>query len=353
MKLKLVILVFALNIINLFSQDVPLYIGTFTNEDSKGIYHTTFNTETGQLGTIELAIAIDDPSFLAYSPNRKQLYSAHKNGFISSYNVEENGQLSLLTRVKSEGKGACHIAVNETGDKAISSNYGGGTSALLPIANDGSLLQASQVFNKNSENKKSRAHSAFFYKDELYVAYLGKNAVSQYKLAPNSDTYELSSKAIVDVSGNPGPRHFTFTKDGNYVYIINELGCSISAGKRTSNGFDLIETVSTLPKDFKDKNSCADIHLSEDEQFLYGSNRGENTIAVFKRNAKTGSIKRIQNMSVHGDWPRNFTLDPSGNFLLVANQKSNNISVFKVNTSTGKLSFLYDVKTPTPVCLLF
>lgn len=352
MKIKYLIFTLLISNLQLIAQETSLYIGTFTNENSQGIYHTTFNTQTGQLGPIELAIAIDNPSFLAYSPNKKYVYSAHKNGFVSSYKIEDNNKLTLLTRVKSEGKGACHIAINTTGNKAAVSNYGGGTSAILPINFDGTLAEASQVLNKNLENKTARAHAAFFYENELYVAYLGKNAVSQYKLQKN-DTYKLTNNAIVGVNGNPGPRHFKFTKNGQFVYIINELAGSITVAKRTKKGFKLIETVSTLPKDFNGKNACADIHLSKDERFLYGSNRGENTIAIFERNQKNGKIKRIENVSVHGNWPRNFTIDPSGNYLLVANQNSNNISVFKINTTNGHLNFLYDVKTPTPVCLLF
>ena len=143
------------------------------------------------------------------------------------------------------------------------------------------------------------------------------------------------------------------SQDGNYVYIINEYGGSITSTKRTDTGFEQIDYDSTLEENYKGENKCADIHLSKDERFLYGSNRGENSIAVFKRNLDTGTLDKIQNMTVHGDWPRNFALDPSGKFLLVANQKSNNISVFSVDKNTGELSFLNTTETPSPVCLLF
>lgn len=351
MKFKVLIIAIVFSLIKGMAQEVPLYIGTFTNGDSQGIYHTSFNTETGKLSPISLAMTIDDPGFLAYSPDKKYLYSANSTGFASSYKINEDGSLSLLTRVNAHGKSACHIAVNKEGNKAVVSTYGGGTAPIFPINKDGSLAPASQVFDHNAENEKARAHSAQFFQDDLFVADLGRNALYQYKL--KNDGYELKSEAIVPMKGNPGPRHFALSKNGEFIYVINEYGGSITSVQRTDSGFKTIDHDSTLDENYKDYNSCADIHLSSDERFLYGSNRGENSIAVFKRNIKTGTIDKVQNMSVHGDWPRNFTLDPSGKFLLVANQKSNNISVFSINKDTGKLSFLYDVEAPTPVCLLF
>ena len=142
-------------------------------------------------------------------------------------------------------------------------------------------------------------------------------------------------------------------KIGDYIYIINEYGGSVTSVKRTETGFEQIDYDSTLDENYKGRNSCADIHLSKDERFLYGSNRGENSIVVFKRNKLDGTIEKIQTAPVHGDWPRNFTIDPTGKFVLVANQKSNNISVFSIDLASGILTFLHDVKLPSPVCLLF
>lgn len=353
MKLKLLFFVSIFMFLNSKAQNIPLYIGTSTNGDSEGIYKIQFNTETGELSDQTLAINIDNPSFLSYSPDRKYLYSTNgtDSGFLSSYKINKNGSLTLLTRVSSQGKGPCHIAVNKSGNKAVISNYGGGTVSIYPINEDGSLSEASQVFDHNSESEKSHAHSAQFFNDDLYVADLGRNALYQYKLEDNN--YKVESSAIVKTEGNPGPRHFSVSATGKFIYIINEYGSSITSVKKTDNGFEKIDEDSTLNENYEGNNSCADIHLSKNEHFLYGSNRGENTIAVFKRNLKTGTLNKIQTMSVHGDWPRNFTLDPTGKFLLVANKKSNNISVFNINNSTGKLSFLHDIKTPAPICLLF
>lgn len=353
MKLKFLFLAITGLFLNSNAQTSTLYVGTYTNADSKGIYQLEFNTETGELKNQEIAINIDNPSFLAYSPDRQFLYSTNgsESGFLSSYKINEDGTLLLLTRVSSNGKGPCHIAVNETGNTAVVSNYGAGTVSIYPINKDGSLSEASQVFDHNSKKEKSHAHSAKFFKDEIFVADLGRNAIYHYKI--KGDQYKIMSSSIVKMKGNPGPRHFVISEDGAFIYVINEYGGSITSIKKTKKGFKEIDFDSTLDENYKGDNKCADIHLSKDERFLYGSNRGENSIAVFKRNTKKGTIDKIQNISVHGDWPRNFTLDPSGKFLLVANKKSNNISVFKIDQKSGKLSFLHTIDSPTPVCLLF
>ena len=336
-----------------YSQNAQLYIGTYTKGNSKGIYKVNFNTETGQLSDLQLAIPIDNPSFLTYSPDRKFLYSTNgsESGFISSYKIKDDGSLVLLTRISSMGKGPCHISINKLGTTICVSNYVGGTIALYPINKDGSLAEATQVFNHNSKERESHAHSALFFNDELFVADLGRNAMYQYILENGS--YKLKSEAIVKTEGNPGPRHFKLTKDGKFIYLINEYGATITTIKRTKKGFKQIDKDNTLEPGFTEFNKCADIHLTKDERFVYGSNRGENTIAVFERNIKNGKLDKIQSMSVHGDWPRNFSLDPTGKFLLVANMRTENIAVFSIDKNAGTLKYLHDFKVPEPVCLIF
>lgn len=339
--------------LNCEKQTTTLYVGTYTNGDSNGIYQFEFNSETGALTNKQLATTSENPSYITSSPDKKYIYAVNEteNGAVSAFKVEPNKTLSFINKVSSNGANPCHIAINQDGDKAIVSNYTGGTFSLYTIKNDGALNEAFQVLDHTTDSLVSHAHSAQFFDDDLYTSNLGLNAVFNYRLTHNK--YELISPSIVELADNSGPRHFSLTKDGKFIYIINELSSTITAARKTENGFEQIETVSTLDSNFQDDSYCADIHLSEDEQFLYGSNRGENSIVVFKRNIESGALKKIQNISVNGDWPRNFSLDPSGKFLLVANQKSNNISVFKVNKTNGELSFLHDVELPSPVCLLF
>lgn len=353
MQNKFIILVFSLVTLITNAQITPLYIGTYTKGDSEGIYKIDFNLKTGALTNRQLAIATENPSFIAFAPNKKYMYAVSESdgGSVSSFLIQKDGSLTFLNKVSSNGKGPCHIAIDKKGAKAVVSNYGGGSAAIYTISKDGTLNDASQVFEYSTKDRASHAHSAQFFKDALYIADLGINAVYQYTFKNNA--YQLTTPSIFKTTENPGPRHFAITKNGKHIYIINEYGSSITAVKKTNAGFEQIDYDTTLEEGYTGKNSCADIHLSKNEAFLYGSNRGENTIAVFKRNKKTGTIDKIQTMPVNGDWPRNFTLDPTGKFLLVANQKSENISVFSIEKKTGKLTFLHDVKAPTPVCLLF
>jgi 6-phosphogluconolactonase len=334
------------------AQTMPLYVGTYTDGNSEGIYRLQFNLKTGKLSNLQFAASSENPSYIAYSRNKRHLYAVNESsGTVSSFKVQENGLLKLLNKVSSNGDWPCHISLNKLSNRAVVSNYGGGSTSIYNISRDGKLNEASQIFEYNTTDKKSHAHSAQFFNDELFVSDLGMNAVYQYKL--KNDTYKLISPTIIKMDGNPGPRHFALTRNGQFIYIINEYGSSVTSVKKTENGFEQIDYDSTLDEKYKGDNSCADIHLSKNELYLYGSNRGENSIVVFKRNKLDGTIEKIQTVSVHGDWPRNFTLDPSGKFLLVANKKSDNISVFKIDLKTGMLSFLNSVSAPTPVCLLF
>ncbi|WP_034041843.1 lactonase family protein [Wocania ichthyoenteri] len=356
MRLYFSIFLIALTLFNCKSESnllSTLYIGTYTDGDSKGIYQFQFNSETGALTEKQLATTSVNPSFITYSADKNYMYAVNEteNGTVSAFKVETDKTLTFINKASTHGEHPCHIAINEQGNKAVVSNYTGGNFSLHTIKDDGALNEAFQVLEHKTDSIVSHAHSAQFFKTDLYATDLGLNAVFNYRLS--NQTYKLISPSIVDLENESGPRHFSLTNDGKYIYIINELSSTITSAKKTENGFEFIETISTLDDDFNDASYCADIHLSKDEQFLYGSNRGENSIVVFKRDVTSGKLNKIQNISVHGDWPRNFTIDPTGKFLLVANQKSNNISVFTIDETSGKLSFLNAVEFPSPVCLLF
>ena len=342
------------------AQNVPLYVGTYTDGTSKGIYYYDFNTKTGKLTNKKLAVEAINPSFLTFSSNKKFLYAVsevdnfnnEKSGFVNAYSITKNGSLQFINNVSTNGAHPCHIQLNNYNTKAAVSNYTGGTISIHAIGDDGSINTANQVINHNTTAQQSHAHSAKFYKNKLFIADLGRNILAEYtQQKENADNYLL--KTNYPIKNNSGPRHFEISKKGKYIYVINELSSTITVLKKENNNYTSLQNVSTLDADFKGESFCADIHLSKNEQFLYGSNRGENSIVVFKRNKKNGTIQKIQTISTHGDWPRNFTLAPKGNFLLVANQKSNNISVYNINKATGMLTFSHDINTPSPVCLLF
>ncbi len=355
MNFKLFFLCLMVSLFYCKAQNIPLYIGTYTDGSSKGIYQAKFNSQTGELSNFQLAAETQDPSYIAYSPNKKFIYAVGEGGTgtVSAFKVKENETLEFLNTVPSNGGAPCHISINPAGDKAVVSNYVGGNVSLYEIKADGTLKPAFQVFEYNTKDKASHAHSAQFFNSSLFVSDLGMDAIYLYTLNNDNKTYDLVSSSSVSIQEKAGPRHFVITKDGQFIYNINEYASTVTASKKEISGFFLIDNYSTLSKDYKKANSCADIHLSKNENFLYGSNRGENTIVVFKRNSVDGTLTQIQNIDVEGEWPRNFTIDPTGKFLLVANQHSNNISIFKINPESGILSYLSSAKTPSPVCLLF
>jgi len=334
------------------AQDIPMYVGSYTDEGSEGIYSYDFNIETGKLTNKKLAIEAINPSFITYSSNKKFMYAVSESdqgSKVLAYSVNKNGLLNLINEVSSNGKGPCHVQLNEDSNKAVVSNYGGGSFSIYSVEKNGALKNAFQVVDNNTAEIKAHAHSAKFYKNELFIADLGRDFLSHY--VEKEDKYILKENYIM--APKAGPRHFEITKNGEFVYVINELNATVTVLKRGTEKFTEIQSITTLSNDFAEFNACADIHLSKDEQFLYGSNRGENTIVVYKRNSENGMLERIQSISVEGNWPRNFTISPNGKFLLVANQRSNNISVYKVNTELGKLTFLHSVEASKPVCLLF
>ena len=359
MKRNVYYLCLVISLLSCTTKNVSLYVGTYTDGKSEGIYQLQFNQDTGELSTMKLAAKVENPSFLAYSPNKKYLYAVSEttnfkgtqSGFVSAYKVQENGQLQFLNKVSSEGAHPCHISIDLTGKKAVVSNYTGGTVAIYQILANGSLSEAIQVLDHNTENETSHAHSSQFLKDRLYVSDLGRNSVYEYRYV--QDKYELVTPSIVNMTDNSGPRHFTISEKGDFMYIINEYSNTVTSAVKTNEKFQLLTHNTTLDDKFKGESYCADIHLSKNEQFLYGSNRGENSIVVFERNLTNGSLQKIQTISVNGDWPRSFTLSPNGKFLIVANQKSKNISVYRINETTGMLTFLHSIDVPIPVYLLF
>ena len=340
------------------SETIPLYVGTYTSGDSEGIYTLPFNQTTGEVGEAVLVAKTVNPSYMVFSPDKKYLYAVgetnefkNKNtGLVKAFKVMENGELVLINSVDSGGAHPCHVAINPEGTQVAVSNYSGGTISIFNISENGALEEAVQVFDHNTTTEKSHVHSAAFINNDLFVADLGRNSIFQYN--KNQGLYKLKSSSVVPFEPNSGPRHFTFTKDHDFLYVINEYANSVSSSKFENGEFDFIAHTSTLDNN-QAESFCADIHLSPSGNHLYGSNRGENSIVVFDRNTENGELSKTQSISVEGDWPRNFTLSPNGKFLLVANQKSENISVFSVDEKSGKLTFEHSFKLPIPVCLIF
>ncbi|RKR14655.1 6-phosphogluconolactonase [Maribacter vaceletii] len=337
-----------------------LFVGTFSENGSEGLYSYSFNSKTGELNNKKLEAEIKDPSFLTLSDNKKYLYVIKRTeefkdskGAIIAYKIKEDG-IEEINTVGTGGGYPCHVGVSKEGNFLAASCYSDGSLSIYKVAEDGSLKSNPQYINHKilDSIKKAKAHASIFTPDGLFTADLGLDAVKRYTY--NGKKFVPGKQASLNFPDGAGPRHFKFSKDKKFLYVINELNSTITVlNKNEDAEYTAIETKSTLDKAFKDKNSCADIHLSKDGNYLYGSNRGENTIVIFKIDKETGKLTLVGRESVHGDWPRNFVIDPSNTFLLVANQKTNNISVFKRNIKNGTLSFLQEIKNPSPVCLEF
>jgi 6-phosphogluconolactonase len=345
-------------------QTRSFYVGTYTDGSSKGIYRYSLQAN-GTMKQTGLAAASSNPSFLATSSNGRYLLAVNENGddsggggTVSLFSVSGES-LNFLEQQSSGGKWPCHIAINDQGF-VLAANYGSGNVSLLKLDASGKLqgpLDMLQHTGKGSHPRQDEphAHSTWFAPDGMIITVdLGTNQLWFTSLDRESNKLVPATPATLDMPPASGPRHLAFHPNGSWLYVINELSSSVSqVTKNSTGGYELGSTVSTLPASYTDESYCADIHVSADGKFLYASNRGHNSIAMFSIHPQDGSLTLIGHESVRGDWPRNFTLSPNEDFLLVANQRSNNIVSFKRDPSTGTLQFAGEIEAPSPVCLLF
>ena len=358
-----------------FAQNIPgknilhFYVGTYTDSGSEGIYRFGLDTQSGKLHSNGLAVLSENPSYLAMSKDGKNLLAVRETkdesnqsqGYIELFKIDDTGNLTSVNKVTSGGAHPCHVAVNEDG-LVLASNYTGGNVALMRIEPTGELsevLSADQHTGHGpvaDRQEKPHVHSAIFEpkRKRIFVADLGIDQVKVYTIDKATFTLKPNKYPEIKLPPGSGPRHMAIHPNGKLLFIANELGCNVSVVQLLDNGaFKIMETVSTLPVDFAKPNSCADVHLSPEGNFLYVSNRGMNSIAIFSVNEKELKIKLIGHEDTKGEMPRNFTLTPQGDFLLVANQTTNNIVAFRRNAETGLLTYTDQINAFKPVCLLF
>ncbi len=344
------------------------YVGTFTNGKSKGIYLCELDKESGKIVLKQTFAGIDNPSFLKVSPDKKFLYVVGRapnkiessGGYVQAYAIGKNNQIRFLNKQISHGADPCHIDVSPDGKLVAIANYSGGNLALYPVDMNGYLQKASSIINNrgSSVNKdrqtKPHAHSIKFSpkNNMVFSADLGTDQLDIFKLENNQ--LKKYDQKFVKMDPGAGPRHFTFYEKGDFIFVINELNSTISTVKQKDENWEIIQTVSTLPSSYEGVSYCADIHVSPDGNYLYGSNRGHNSIAVFRIDKESKELIPIGFVPTEGDWPRNFSLTPDGDLMLVANQNSGNITVFKIDRSTGIPAFTgEEIKLPSPVCIEF
>ncbi len=347
-------------------KQVFVYVGTYTRQASEGIYVFHFDPATGRLDSLGVMKGVENPSFVAIHPNQQYLYAVNElgggGGAISAFAIApETGMLTPLNQQPSHGDAACHVNV-DAGAYVYVANYSSGTAAMYPIQADGSLGAASDVVQHEGAGPNARrqqgphAHSINLSPDYhfAFVADLGIDKLMIYDLI--AEPGKLTPHGYAQVSGGSGPRHFTFHPNGQYAYLINEMGNTIIAFAYDADAGVLreLQTVPTLPADFEGKSTTADIHVAPSGKFVYGSNRGHDSIVIYAVDAATGALSYVGHAATLGRTPRNFALDPSGEFLLAANQDSDNIVVFRINTETGHLTPTgYEVEVSMPVCVKF
>ena len=350
-----------------------VYIGTYTRESSKGIYAYRFHPADGKLTPIGLVAETANPSFLAIHPNGRSLYAVNevdtlngeKAGGVSAFRIDpRNGKLIFLNTVSSKGAGPCHLLVDKTGKNLLVANYGSGSVASLPLKDDGSLSEASAfVQHKGSSVDKQRqegphAHSVNLSADNrfLIVTDLGLDQALVYRFNAAKGSLTPNDPPFAKLNPGAGPRHFAFDPKDKHAYVINEIQSSVTAFSydRGHGALHELQTVSTLPQDFSGQNSTAEIAVDRKGKFLYGSNRGHNSIAVFAIDPVKGTLTPVDHTPTQGKVPRNFAIDPTGAYLFAANQNSGNVVLFRIDPNTGRLTPTGEkMEVSSPVCVVF
>ncbi|HEX6047416.1 MAG TPA: lactonase family protein [Pyrinomonadaceae bacterium] len=352
------------------SRELTLYIGTYTSSTSEGIYVYRMNSDTGELKMFS-SIKSENPSFLAldrsgrflYAVNELKEFAGQASGAVSSYAIDAAGKLKFLNQQPTLGADPCHLTVDRRRRSLLVANYTGGNVTLLPIKRDGSLDQVADRKQHEGSGPKQQqngphAHCIILDASERHAlaADLGIDKVMIYRFNPALHELQPATQPSVSLKAGAGPRHLALHPNGRHLYVINELDSTLTTlnYNPTAGTLTIVDTVSTLPAGFADVSYCADVHVSPSGKFLYGSNRGHNSIVVFALDPRTGKPTLVEHVSTEGKWPRNFVIDPAGKFLLVANQHTDNVVVFKIDPRNGRLKPSgQTASVPIPVCLKF
>ena len=361
-----------------------VFVGTYTTKtESKGIYRYEFDADTGKLTTNGIAAETRDPSWVVAHPSGKYLYAANEAGkasTVSAFAVDaKSGKLTLLNQIPSLGEDPCYLSFDKGGKYLLVANYSSGTIAIFPILADGrlgehtALVEDHGVTGPNKERQEAphahwietTAHNHF-----VYVADLGLDRVLIYKFDATKGSLTpgepLTSKADPDKGAPPdpfsatlnagaGPRHVAFGPDGKVMYVLGELQSTVTVfANDAQETYRSVQQISTLPKEFAGRNDAAEIAVHPSGKFLYTSNRGHDSIAIFAIDPAKGTLTIVAHVLTGGKEPRHFAIDPGGKYLLAENQLSNNIVVFRIGAATGGLTPTGQVvEVPSPVDLVF
>lgn len=350
-----------------------VYVGTYTDKDSKGIYAFRFDPKSGESEPIGSAAVTQNPSFLAADPKNNFLYAVNEidnfggghTGAVSTFAIDRaTAKLTLLQQVASLGADPAHLSLDLTGRFLLVANYTGGNIATFPIKPDGTLgPRAAFVQHSGSSVNKERqagphAHEIQVSHDNRFVlvADLGIDELLIYRFDAKTGSLTPNSPPFAKVNSGSGPRHFAIAPSGKFVYLVNEMSSTVTVFSFDPASGQLREqqTISTLPQDFKGENTTAEIETDAAGKFLYVSNRGDDSIAVFAIDLRDGKLSFVQRVPTGGKTPRHFILDPSGKWLFAENQDSDTINIFAADPASGRLTpTSRTLKVPSPVCVVF
>jgi 6-phosphogluconolactonase len=339
-----------------------LYVGTYTGPKSQGIYIYDLSAD-GKMTPRGLAAQTVSPSFLV--PTANAIYSVNelgKGATLSSFSRDKTtGQLTTPTTQPAEGGWPCHLALSPSGKWLAVANYASGSAAVFPVKPDGMIGPSACIVRQQGKGpdpkrqESAHAHCANFTTDGRYllVADLGLDKVFIY--AMDQATGTLSLHGHLDAPPGAGPRHLVFSQDNRFVYVICEMGNSIAAftwDPATATGLPL-QTISILPSDFTGQSTAAEIALHPSGKFLYASNRGHDSIAIFAVDQHSGQLRLIGHQGTHGQHPRHFAISRMGDLLIVANRDTDNLASFDIDPATGQLAYLSSVPAPAATCVQF
>ena len=348
-----------------------VFVGTYTRSKSEGVYVYRMNPSEGVLRPASPPASVQDPMFLALDPGNRFLYAVTEAygpadspaGLVSAFSIDPaTGGLTFLNRQSTRGDGACHLTVDATGRTLLVANYGSGSVAALPVGDDGTLGEPLDFFQHEGrsvdDERQEGPHAHSISLDgpnrHALVADLGLDQILSYELDAEQGRLRRTDVTPVRTAPGAGPRHLDFHPGGQYVYVINELNSTIAAYgyEQTSGRLTDLQTVATIPAGFSGANHCADIHVSPAGDFVYGSNRGHDSIVIFAIDPDSGRLDYVGNEPSRGETAQNFVIDPSGELMLVANIDSDTVVAFRVDRRTGKLEATGHVaNVPEPACL--
>jgi 6-phosphogluconolactonase len=350
-----------------------LFVGTYTQRDSKGIYAYRFDAASSELTPLGVAAETVNPSYLAIDPNHRFLYAVNEvaaykggnSGAVSAFAIDKHtGKLAFLNQVASRGADPCYIAFDKSGKFVLLANYTGGSVAVFPVEAGGRIgesvafIQHAGSSVNHERQAGPHAHWIEITPDNRFAiaADLGLDELLVYRFDAKTGSLTANDPPYAKLDPGAGPRHLALHPNGKFAYVVNELQSSITTFAYDPSRGELRkrETVSTLPKGFAGGNTAAEIKVQPNGKFLYVSNRGDDSIAVFSIDGRTGALAPVDHFPTHGKTPRDFEIDPTGKFLLVANQDANNIVVFQIDQNSGRLTATgKTVNLSEPVCLKF